>query len=118
MLEKLSGDAVEPDQLAQLRDTGLSQPLQPAQGPEGAEVEWWKLGSMVLGCACSIECAPRAFQFAHFDGKHGIFDVFGRMTTSELRTHQLPLTQSPSKFDERFYHPKIDKVQLRFSVII
>ena len=46
MLEKLSGDAVEPDQLVRLHDIGLSQPLQPAQGPGGAEVEWWKLGSM------------------------------------------------------------------------
>ena len=52
MLEKLSGDAVEPDQLARLHDIGLSQPLRPAQGPAGAEVEWWKLGSMVLGRAC------------------------------------------------------------------
>jgi len=49
VLEKLSGDAVEPDQLAQLHDLGLSQPLRPAQIPGGAEVEWWKLGSMVLG---------------------------------------------------------------------
>ena len=48
MLEKLSGDAVEPDQLARLHDIGLSQLLRPAQGPAGAEVEWWKLGSMVL----------------------------------------------------------------------
>ena len=48
MLEKLSGDdAVEPDQLAWLHDIGLGQPLRPAQGPAGAEVEWWKLGSMV-----------------------------------------------------------------------
>ena len=70
MLEKLSGDAVEPDQLAWLHDIGLSQPLRPAQGPGGAEVEWWKLGNMVLGRACSIECAPRAFQFMLFDGKH------------------------------------------------
>ena len=53
MLEKLSGDAVELDQLAQLHDLGLSQPLRPAQGPGGAEVEWWKLRSMVLGRACS-----------------------------------------------------------------
>ena len=118
MLEKLSGDAIEPDQLTQLDAICLSQPLRSAQGPGGAEVEWRKLGSMVLGRACSIECAPRAFQFVPFDGKHGIFDVFGRMTTSALRTHQLSLTQSPSKFDEPFYHPKIDKVQLRFSVII
>ena len=51
MLEKLSGDAVEPDQLARLHNIGLSQPLRPAQGPAGAEVEWWKLGSMVLGRA-------------------------------------------------------------------
>ena len=48
MLEKLSGDAVEPDQLAQLHEIGLSQPLRPAQGPGGAEVEWWKLGNIVL----------------------------------------------------------------------
>ena len=47
MLEKLSSDAVEPDRLARLHDIGLSQPLRPAQGPAGAEVEWWKLGSMV-----------------------------------------------------------------------
>jgi len=89
----MSGGAVETDQLAQLHSIGLSQPLRPGQGPGGAEVEWWKLGSMVLGRACrsSIECAPRAFQFVLFDGKHGIFDVFGRMTTFELRTHQLPL---------------------------
>ena len=59
MLEKLSGDAVEPDQLAQLHYIGLSQPLRPAQGPGGAEVEWWKLGNMELGSACSIECAAR-----------------------------------------------------------
>ena len=52
MLDKLSCDAVEPDQLAQLHDIGLSQPLRPAEGPGGAEVEWWKLGSMVLGRAC------------------------------------------------------------------
>ena len=52
MLEKLSRDAVEPDQLAQLHDIGLSQPLRPAQGPGGAEVEWWKLGNMVLWLAC------------------------------------------------------------------
>ena len=56
MLDKLSCDAVEPDQLAQLHDIGLSQLLRPVQGPGGAEVEWWKLGSMVLGRACSIEC--------------------------------------------------------------
>ena len=68
MLEKLSGDAVEPDQLAQLHGIGLSQPLRPAQGPGGAEIEMWKLRSMVLGRACSIECAPRAFQFVLFDG--------------------------------------------------
>ena len=50
MLEKLSGDAVEPDQLAQLHGirVGLSQPLRPAQRPGGAEVEWRKLESMVL----------------------------------------------------------------------
>ena len=52
MLDKLSCDAVEPDQLAQLHDIGLSQPLRPAQGPGGAEVEWWKLGNMVLWLAC------------------------------------------------------------------
>ena len=109
MLEKLSGDAVEPDQLAQLHDIGLSQPLRPAQGPGGAEVEWWKLRIMVLGRACSIECAPRAFQFVLFDGKHGFFDVFDRMTFSKPRAHQLPLTQSPSKLHERFYHPVIAK---------
>ena len=51
MLDKLSCDAVKPDQLAQLHDIGLSQPLRPAQGPGGAEVEWWKLGNMVLGRA-------------------------------------------------------------------
>ena len=50
MLDKLSCDAVEPDQLAQLHDIGPSQPPRPAQGPGGAEViEWWKLGNMVLG---------------------------------------------------------------------
>ena len=52
MLDKLSCDAVEPDQLAQLHDIGLSQPLRPAQVPGGAEVEWWKLGNMVLWLAC------------------------------------------------------------------
>ena len=73
MLDKLSCDAVKPDQLAQLHDIGLCQPLRPALGPGGAEVEWWnKLGSMVLGRACSIECAPRAFRLVLFDGKHGI----------------------------------------------
>ena len=57
MLEKLSGDAVEPDQLAWLHDIGLGQPLRPAQGPAGAEVEWWKLGSMVLGRACNFRAS-------------------------------------------------------------
>ena len=52
MLDKLSCDAIEPDQLAQLHDTGLSQLLRPAQGPGGAEVEWWKLESLVKGRAC------------------------------------------------------------------
>ena len=56
MLDKLSCDAAEPDQLAQLHDMhiciGLSQPLRPVQGPGGAEVEWWKLESLVLGRAC------------------------------------------------------------------
>ena len=60
MLEKLSCDAVKPDQLAQVYDIGLSQPLRPAQGPGGAEVEWWKLGNIVLGRACSIEVRRRA----------------------------------------------------------
>ena len=54
MLDKLSCDAVEPDQLTQLHDIGLSQPLRPAQGPGGAEVEWWKLGNMVYGVLASI----------------------------------------------------------------
>ena len=76
MLDKLSCDAVEPDQLAQLHDIGLSQPLRPAQGPGGAEVEWWKLGNMVLWRACCIECGAARFQFVLFDGKHGFFDVF------------------------------------------
>ena len=62
MLEKLSDDAVEPDQLAQLHDIGLSQPLRPAQGPGGAEVECWEQGSMVLDLAYSLraenESAP------------------------------------------------------------
>ena len=49
MLDKLSCDAVEPDQPAQLHDKGLIQPLRPAQGPGGAEVEWWKLESLVNG---------------------------------------------------------------------
>ena len=99
MLDKLSCEAVEPDQLAQLHDIGLSQPLRPAQGPGGAEVEWWKLESLVLGLLASsaLECAAatcRAFQFVLFDGKHGFY-VFGRMTFSKPRAHQLPLTQSP-----------------------
>ena len=55
MLDKLSGDAVELDQLAQLHDISLSQPLRPAQELGGAEVEWWKLGSMVLGVL--VACA-------------------------------------------------------------
>ena len=59
MLDKLSCDAVKLYQLAQLHEIGLSQPLRPAQGPGGAEVEWWKLGNMVLGRACSIDAAPR-----------------------------------------------------------
>ena len=64
MLEKLSGDAVEPDQLARLHDIhvciGLSKPLRPAQGPAGAEVEWWKLweawccGVLVFSSECSV----------------------------------------------------------------
>ena len=87
MLDKLSCDAVKLDQLAQLHDIGLSQPLRPAQGPGRAEVEWWKLGNMVLGRAYSIDAAPRASQFVLFDGKHGFFDVFGRMTFSKPRAH-------------------------------
>ena len=77
VLKRLSGDAVELDHLAKLHDMhiGLSQPLRPAQGPGGAEVEWWKLGSLVLGRACSIDCATHAFQFVLFDGKHG-FSTF------------------------------------------
>ena len=75
MLEKLSDDAVKPDQVAQLHSICLSQPLRPAQGPGGAAVEWWKLGSMVLGRACSIECAPRAFQFVLFD-RNTAFSAF------------------------------------------
>ena len=60
-LNQLSGDAVEPDQLAWLHDIGLGQPLRPAQGPGGAEVEWWKLGSMVcwgmlvFSSECSVD---------------------------------------------------------------
>ena len=76
MLDKLSCDAVEPDQLAQLHDIGLSQPLQPAQGPAGAEVEWWKLGNMVFGRACSIECAPRAFHSSCFSMENMAFSTF------------------------------------------
>ena len=116
MLDNLSCDAVEPDQLAQLHDMGLSQPLRPAQGPGGVEVEWWKLWSLVLGVvlgrACSIESSGAAcFQFVLSDGKHGVFslNVFGRMTINKPRAHQLPLTESPSKFDERFYRPVIAK---------
>ena len=62
MLEKLSGDAVEPEQLAQLHGIGLSQPLRPAQRPGGAEVEWWKLGSMVLGAGRACIVASICFE--------------------------------------------------------
>ena len=109
MLEKLSDDAVEPDQLAQLHDIGLSQLLRPAQGPGGAEVEWWKLESMVLGRACSIESAPSRADRADRGPKHALFSVFSRMTPSATQDHKLPLTQSPLKFDKRFYHPVIAK---------
>ena len=109
MLDKLSCDTVVPDQLAQLHDIGLSQPLRPAQGPGGAEVEWWKLGNMVLWRACCIECGAARFQFVLFDGKHGLFDVFGRMTFSKPRAHQLSLTQSPKEIDYRFYRHMIAK---------
>ena len=99
MLEKLSDDAVEPDQLAQLHDIGLSQLLRPAQGPGGAEVEWWKLESMVLGHACSIESAPSRADRADRGPKHALFSVFSRMTPSANQDHKLPLTQSPKKID-------------------
>ena len=98
MLDKLSCDAVEPDQLAQLHDIDLSQPLRLAQGSGGAEVEWWKLESLVKGVLASISSA---LQFVLFDGKLG-FSTFRRITFCKPRTHQLPLTQSPSNIDERF----------------
>ena len=75
MLDKLSCDAVEPDQLSQLHDVGLSQLLRPAQGPGGAEVEWWKLESLVLGRACSIECAA-ARTSSCFSMKNMAFPTF------------------------------------------
>ena len=75
MLDKLSCDAVKPDQLAQLHDIGLSQPLRPAQGPGGAEVEWWKLGNMVLGRACSID-ARRALPSSCFSMENMAFSTF------------------------------------------
>jgi len=87
VLDKLSCDAVKPDQLAQLHDIGLSQPLRPAQGPGGAEVEWWKLGNMVLGVLVASMRRRALSQFVLLRWKHGFFDVFGRMTTSEHRTH-------------------------------
>ena len=52
---------------------------------------------VVLGRACSIECAPRAFQFVLFHGKHGIFSVFSRMIPFATQDHKLPLTQWPKK---------------------
>ena len=76
MLDKLSCDAVKLDQLAQLHDIGLSQPLRPAQGPGGAEVERWKLGNMVLGRACSIDAAPRDFAVRAFRWKTWLFRRF------------------------------------------
>ena len=100
MLDKLSCDAVEPDQFARLHDIGLNQPMRPAQGPGGAEVEWWKLGIMVFGRAYSIECAPRAVSRFHnscFSMENGIYSVFSRMTPSATHDHKLPLTQWPKK---------------------
>ena len=71
-------------------------------------VETGELG--VTACLLLVaSSAPGAFQFVLFDGKHGFSDVFGRMTFSKPRAHQLPLTQSPSKIDERFYRPVIAK---------
>jgi len=99
VLEKLSDDAAEPDQLAQLHDIGLSQPLRPAQGPGGAEVEWWKLGSMVQGRAEPIESAPSRADRADRGPKHALFSVFSRMSPSATQDRKLPNTQSPLKFD-------------------
>ena len=87
MLEKLSDDAVEPDQLAQLHYIGLSQPLRPAQGPGGAEVEWWKLGSMVQWRAEPIESAPSRADRADRGPKHALFSVFSRITSSTTKDH-------------------------------
>ena len=97
MLEKLSGDAVEPDQLAQLHEIGLSQPLRPAQGSEGAEVECWELGSMLLDLACSLRPRERPRIEPNKEPKHALFSVFSRMTLSTTQDSKLPLTQSPKK---------------------
>ena len=115
MLEKLSGDAVEPDQLAQLHEIGLSQPLRPAQGPGGAEVGWWKLGSIVLELlACSTRESRRSDR-ADLGPKHALFSVFSRMTLSTTQDSMLLLTQSPKKIDQRFYRLVIAKCrQLTF----
>jgi len=99
VLEKLRDDTVEPDQLAQLHYIGLSQPLRPAQGPGGAEVEWWKLGSMVQGRAEPIESAPSRADRADRGPKHALFSVFSRMTPSATQDHKLPLTQSSKTID-------------------
>ena len=90
MLEKLSDDTVEPDQLAQLYDIGLSQLLRPAQGPGEAEVEWWKLESMVLGRACCIESAPSRADRADRGPKHALFSVFSRMLPPQPKTISFP----------------------------
>ena len=75
MLEKLSDDAVEPDQLAQLHDIGLSKPLRPAQGPGEAEVEWWKLGAWCWGVP-SRSRAHRAAPIEPIEGRNTPFSAF------------------------------------------
>ena len=48
-------------------------------------------------------------QVRAFRWKTWLFRRFRRMTFCKPRTHQLPLTQSPPKIDERFYRPVIAK---------
>ena len=48
MLDKLSGDAVEPDQLAQLHDIGRSQPLRPGAEASGGSWGKWCWGGVLV----------------------------------------------------------------------
>ena len=59
--------------------------------------------------ACLL--ASSALQFVFFDVENMAFSTFSPndLLLQTQNTHQLPLTQSPSKFDERFYRPVITK---------